>query len=454
MTNLILIRDKFTKESRGFGYVDFETKEQLDQCLMATHYLDDRKFDCKATIPIEFSSIRESQENEKRLFVGGLRAEWTDKELREYFSKFGSIETCYIAKKKDSELSRKFGFVFFNSPSTVEKVIKAEHCINGTDIFVRQLKPRKPKTVQNERNNKNFNRKNSKRKNNNFQNKDKKDGKSLRSEEMSYKEDKNSNTKGNSDKGMKQANNNAVKKVSNDNVMSEKNIYNKDISDKELENASTNNTTTKASNNNSNNNSNDSAPLDEQQQAVKNGVTKQHIINKKASQSADIYMKKDHSPIRNQSVSKSNKTHSVKSKENEYNTNSMYTTNSENSQESFDPQQYEIIYVDDYYMNDPHQQYQYYQNGNNSFVPNTYSNQYYEKYQGYYNQNYYQPQHQQFSQQPIHNQSHNLQKSHQPQYHPPQTHQNMSSQYQQNKPVYQQQGSLHKSHQQMYQQSQ
>merc|ERR1711874_600924 len=105
-----------------------------------------RKFDCKAAIPIQFSSLRENKENEKRIFVGGLKKNWTEVELKEYFQQFGKIDTCYIAKKKDSEISRKFGFVFFDQAEVLRKVFDQEkHIIKGVEVFVKQLKPRKTK---------------------------------------------------------------------------------------------------------------------------------------------------------------------------------------------------------------------------------------------------------------------------------------------------------------------
>ena len=139
-----LCKNKKTKESRGFGFIDFEKITSTQKCLaIEEHFYDDRKFNCKAAIPIEGGgNVGESQQD-KKLWVGELDPDWTDAKLKDYFCKFGDIETCYIARKKGSEVSRKFGFIFFKDRESVEKVLETpKHIIDCVHIAVRLLKTR------------------------------------------------------------------------------------------------------------------------------------------------------------------------------------------------------------------------------------------------------------------------------------------------------------------------
>lgn len=68
----------------------------------------------------------ESEEQERKLFVGGLNKIKTDEEdLKQYFQSYGSIIDCTIMRDMDKQ-SRGFGFVLFESSTSVDKVITAK----------------------------------------------------------------------------------------------------------------------------------------------------------------------------------------------------------------------------------------------------------------------------------------------------------------------------------------
>ena len=65
----------------------------------------------------------ESEEQERKLFVGGLNKIQTDEEsLRSFFIKYGGIIDCTIMRDADKQ-SRGFGFVLFDSASSVDEII-------------------------------------------------------------------------------------------------------------------------------------------------------------------------------------------------------------------------------------------------------------------------------------------------------------------------------------------
>jgi RNA recognition motif-containing protein len=144
VTKIILLRNKKTKESRGFGFIDFACKTSTQKCLATEHLHDGRKFNCKEAFPVECARRREENEQAKKLWLGSLAPEWTGATLRDYFSQFGAVDTCYIAREKGSEKSRKFGFLFFQDIEPVALVLEVPvHTIDGVEIEVKSLKSRR-----------------------------------------------------------------------------------------------------------------------------------------------------------------------------------------------------------------------------------------------------------------------------------------------------------------------
>ncbi|XP_056592628.1 heterogeneous nuclear ribonucleoprotein D0 isoform X2 [Triplophysa dalaica] len=87
-----------------------------------------------------------NEEDEGKMFVGGLSWDTTKKDLKDYFTKFGEVVDCTLKLDPLTGRSRGFGFVLFTDAESVEKVItQKEHKLNGKVIDPKRAKAMKSK---------------------------------------------------------------------------------------------------------------------------------------------------------------------------------------------------------------------------------------------------------------------------------------------------------------------
>lgn len=83
------------------------------------------------------------KDDDRKLFVGGLSWETTDKELRDYFGKYGDIESINVKTDSMTGRSRGFAFIVFQEAESIDKVVAAgEHTINGKKVDPKKAKAR------------------------------------------------------------------------------------------------------------------------------------------------------------------------------------------------------------------------------------------------------------------------------------------------------------------------
>ncbi|XP_018301259.1 RNA-binding protein squid isoform X2 [Mycetomoellerius zeteki] len=75
------------------------------------------------------------KDDERKLFIGGLSRNTTDKELRDHFGKFGEIESISVKVDPHTGISRGFAFMVFTNPKTIDKLLASgEHYINKRKV--------------------------------------------------------------------------------------------------------------------------------------------------------------------------------------------------------------------------------------------------------------------------------------------------------------------------------
>lgn len=74
-----------------------------------------------------------------RIFVGGLRQEVEESDLREYFGKYGKVCKVELMVDRHTNAKRGFAFIEFDDYDPVDKaVMQGKHKIGGQDVSVRK----------------------------------------------------------------------------------------------------------------------------------------------------------------------------------------------------------------------------------------------------------------------------------------------------------------------------
>jgi len=143
----VVMKDKQTGLSRGFGFVTFAESASLEKALQGGEIrLDGRKVDLKRAMPREMNSSS-AHEKTTRLFVGGV-SHTTEEELQAYIENrhpkdFGSIIKIDFLKKPDGS-NKGFGFIDCSSTEFADRLCISEKnfSLNGRSGEIKKAEPR------------------------------------------------------------------------------------------------------------------------------------------------------------------------------------------------------------------------------------------------------------------------------------------------------------------------
>jgi len=135
---VLIMRDKVTGRSRGFGFAILKNPDLLDKAVSSSLHLDDRRIEAKRAIP-----KREMEKTMKKLFVGGIPISLNNAEFKKYFEQFGAVTESQVMTERETGRSRGFGFVTFHEEETAERVLATQHAIQGKPVEVKRAEPKK-----------------------------------------------------------------------------------------------------------------------------------------------------------------------------------------------------------------------------------------------------------------------------------------------------------------------
>lgn len=130
----VLMRDKVTMQSRGFGFITYTDPMSLNEVLKERpHTLDNKVIDAKPCTPKHMQPAKKQYANQypvtKKIFLGGISMEATEEDVKSYFSRYGVVvEVHFVSDRLDTQgrPHKGFGFITFEDESSVDQAI-AKH---------------------------------------------------------------------------------------------------------------------------------------------------------------------------------------------------------------------------------------------------------------------------------------------------------------------------------------
>ncbi|XP_020570645.1 heterogeneous nuclear ribonucleoprotein 1-like [Phalaenopsis equestris] len=171
---VVVMRERATGNVRGFGFIEFFDSEAAERAINeGQHLIRNRSVDVKRARPrpeerrifqsphhpfpdqsthinrrlgrtgANNSNNDESQTSSRKIFVGGLSANVTEVEFRNYFEKFGCITDVVIMYDSATHRPRGFGFITFDTEEAVENVMQKNfHELNKKVVEVKRAVPK------------------------------------------------------------------------------------------------------------------------------------------------------------------------------------------------------------------------------------------------------------------------------------------------------------------------
>jgi len=125
--------DQNTGRSRGFAFIVFKECESVDKVIEAgNHVINGRKVDTK-----------KAKAKQGKIFVGGLKPELSDEDIKTHFEQFGTIVETGMPKDKATNTRKGFCFITYEKEAVVTELLKnPKQTINGVEVDVKKATPK------------------------------------------------------------------------------------------------------------------------------------------------------------------------------------------------------------------------------------------------------------------------------------------------------------------------
>nr|PUA91951.1 RNA recognition motif-containing protein [Toxoplasma gondii TgCATBr9] len=142
--DVVVMVDKVTGNSRGFGFVTFADASSVTSCVGAEkHVIDGQEVDVRNAVPKgQMVNKNADDDQHSKVFVGGIPETLTEERLSAFLSeRFGSVKKVSLMHDKNTGRCRGFGFVTFQFPHSAQNCV-GKHDVDGHVIEVKKAEPR------------------------------------------------------------------------------------------------------------------------------------------------------------------------------------------------------------------------------------------------------------------------------------------------------------------------
>lgn len=140
LEDCVVMKERSTGRSRGFGYVTFATVDDAKAALSSEHFLGNRMLEVKIATPKE--EMRQPSKKVTRIFVARIAPSVTEAAFRSYFEKYGNITDLYMPKDPSTKAHRGIGFITFANAESVDDLMTETHELGGSTIVVDRATPK------------------------------------------------------------------------------------------------------------------------------------------------------------------------------------------------------------------------------------------------------------------------------------------------------------------------
>jgi len=141
LNKIIIPYDKNNKNEgfKGYSLVTFEDRESVEKVnAKEKHFINDREVYISIAKTKKEARDQMETKNNKTLYIGRISQDTTKEDLEDYFKQFGKLESAYLIYEKDTNISKRFGFVEYEKEEIAKNVIDMKfHFLNGKNIAVR-----------------------------------------------------------------------------------------------------------------------------------------------------------------------------------------------------------------------------------------------------------------------------------------------------------------------------
>ncbi|XP_061341126.1 uncharacterized protein LOC133287506 isoform X2 [Gastrolobium bilobum] len=140
LEDCVVMKERSTGRSRGFGYVTFASVDDAKEVLSSEHILGNRMLEVKVATPKE--EMRAPVKKVTRIFVARIPQSITETTFRSHFEKYGEITDLYMPKDQGSKTHRGIGFITFANADSVENLMSETHELGGSTVVVDRATPK------------------------------------------------------------------------------------------------------------------------------------------------------------------------------------------------------------------------------------------------------------------------------------------------------------------------
>jgi len=118
-----VVKNPETGQSKGFAFLSFNDTNALEQVQSARpHKIDGRSVGTKRVLPKDENGQSDTSEV-KKLFIGGIKGQVEEDELRTIFGEYGKVVKVSIPTNKETGKQKGFVFIEYDDCDAVDKAI-------------------------------------------------------------------------------------------------------------------------------------------------------------------------------------------------------------------------------------------------------------------------------------------------------------------------------------------